>query len=116
MLSVCVSIFASCKSKQKAAVQPEPVATTTTSITETPQTIGKVSHKYRASGCETIVIVAVEGEETPLTLIPRVKLIKELDIDGLQISFNYHLLKMPQPAGCMQGIPAELSNIKKKLN
>ena len=97
-----------CKSKKETTatagnntVQPASVGATT----------GKVSHMYKATGCETVVIVK-EGENE-LTLIPKDKLAKQFDVDGLEIKFNYRTLKMPNPAGCAKGIPAELTDISK---
>jgi hypothetical protein len=75
-------------------------------------TMGTVSHKYRPTGCATVIIVKQEEEE--ITLIPKDKLAKEFDVDGKQIMFNYHTLKMPQPEGCAVGMPAEITDISKK--
>jgi hypothetical protein len=111
ILAISISMLAGCKSKQKATGTT--ITTAAENVVTTPKTIGKVSHKYRATGCETVVIVILPNEEKPLTLIPRVKLSSQLDVDGLEISFNYRLLKMPQPAGCYTGIPAELTEIVK---
>ena len=57
---------------------------------------------------------AIEGEAKPLILIPRDPLDTALDVDGLEIIFNYHLLKMRNPPGCDQGMPAEISEARKK--
>lgn len=116
----------SCKSKQKIAQQSEPKTTTsssasvaatqqnadTPSTSTQPKTTGKVSHQYRADGCSTVVLV-VKGENT-ITLIPIQKLPESLDVDGLEITFNYHTLKVPQPKGCLKGIPASLKEVEKK--
>lgn len=131
-----VLIVVSCKSKKEtnsAQTDPAPVAPTTTTITTTTETIttttteskpdtemnvpvgntiGKVSHKFKATGCATVIIIDQNGSE--LVLIPKDKLEKDLDVDGLQINFNYRTLKMPQPAGCSTGIPAEITDISKK--
>ncbi len=95
--------------------------TTNTSTTETNTTasgdnqgayVGKVSHKYRAAGCETVIVF--NGEDgAEVTLIPKDKLSKDVDVDGQILKFDYRPLKMPQPAGCTVGIPAEISNITK---
>lgn len=74
---------------------------------------GKVSHKYRAGGCETVIIINAHDDVAEITLIPKDKLNKDIDVDGQNITFDYHPLKMPQPAGCAVGIPAEISNITK---
>jgi hypothetical protein len=75
-------------------------------------TTGKVSHKYKAGGCSAVIVFMQDGTE--VTIIPKDKLAKEFDVDGLEISFNYHTLKMPQPAGCTVGMPAEVTDISKK--
>lgn len=75
-------------------------------------TSGKVSHMYRATGCKTVIIVS--GFTEPLTLIPKDELPVKLDKDGLEILFNYRLLKMPNPKGCSVGMPAELSDVSIK--
>jgi len=74
---------------------------------------GKVSHKYRAGGCETVIIILAHDEVAEIVLIPKDKLNKDIDVDGQNITFDYHPLKMPQPAGCAVGMPAEISNITK---
>jgi hypothetical protein len=51
---------------------------------------------------------------TEVTLIPKDKLASEYDMDGLEITFNYHPLKMPNPAGCTVGMPAEITDLSKK--
>jgi hypothetical protein len=81
-------------------------------IKETTLTAGKVSHEYRATGCRTVIIVSTSDE--PLTLIPKDDLPEKFDKDGLEILFNFRLLKMLNPEGCSVGIPAELSDISVK--
>ena len=76
------------------------------------KTEGTVSHKYKSAGCNTIIIVKVENN--PLVLIPSTPLPKEFDTDGLEIYFDYNMLRIPSPAGCGEGIPATISNISKK--
>src|SRR5258708_782753 len=78
---------------------------------ESLKTKGKVSHEYLLKGCPTIIIVKIENQESPLILIPRIPLQKEFDKEGLEISFNYHLLKMRTPEGCEKGIPAEITEV-----
>jgi hypothetical protein len=73
--------------------------------------VGRVSHKYREGGCATVIIIPGEGSE--ITLIPKDKLRADIDMDGQLIKFDYRALKMPQPAGCTVGIPAEITNINK---
>jgi hypothetical protein len=98
----------SCKSKKDTA--------STASLTQpavTGETVGKVSHQYRSGGCPTVIIVAQEGAEE-MVLIPKDKLAKAFDKDGMEIRFNYHTLRMPQPAGCTKGIPAEITDVSAK--
>lgn len=73
---------------------------------------GKVSHMYRESGCKT-VILALSPESDSLVLIPSNSL-GAFDVDGLEISFTYRMLRMPNPEGCSVGNPAEIVSIKKK--
>jgi len=126
LLAICISIFSSCKPKQKdiaSSAKSEQTTKTEPAINPVPgvvnepsavtgKTIGKVSHEYRATGCSTVIVVV--GATKPLILIPKNKLSADIDVDGLEITFNYRTLKMPQPAGCTKGIPAELSDIAKK--
>jgi hypothetical protein len=75
-------------------------------------TTGTVSHKFKATGCETVILVKQNDAE--MTLIPKDKLDASFDQDGLVILFNYRTLKMPNPAGCNEGMPAEITDISKK--
>lgn len=111
------AVSCKCKPKQKAAASvdtpTQSQVITTTQITSTAsKTAGKISHKYKATGCSTVIIVN-DGQEV-LTLIPRGKLPADLDIDGQEVTFDYRTLKMPQPEGCSIGIPAEIKGIAKK--
>lgn len=77
------------------------------------KTLGRVSHQYRAAGCNTVIEVKLaEGEIQ--TLIPKDKLAAEFDVDGKELYFNFLLLRMPQPAGCTVGQPAAITDIVKK--
>ena len=109
-LIIISSVLSGCKAKQKT------INTTITSETVIVKgtTLGKVSHQYQATGCSTVVIVNPDIADKKITLIPRDKLSSEFDIDGLELYFNYRVLKMPNPAGCSVGIPAELKDISKK--
>ena len=119
-LAICISMATACKSKQKdiaSSAKTEPNAKTESTVKTEPtavtaKTIGKVSHEYRATGCATVVVIP--GGTKPLILIPKNKLPDDMDVDGLEISFNYRTLKTPQPAGCTKGIPAELRDVTKK--
>ena len=83
-------------------------------LSASPKTKGKVSHEFAGNGCLVIIKVKAENEEAPLVLIPRNQLPKEFDKEGLEISFNYHPLKMQTPAGCGKGIPAEITDVSLK--
>lgn len=88
-------------------------------VTEAPvnienKTLGKVSHKYKATGCNTVIEVKLEAEGEIQTLIPKDKLAAAFDVDGTEIYFNFLLLRMPQPAGCSVGQPADITDIVKK--
>jgi hypothetical protein len=80
------------------------------------KTIGKVSHRYKATGCNTVIEVKLEGEGEIQTLIPKDKLAQEIDKDGTEIYFNFMLLRMPQPAGCKIGQPADITDVVLKKN
>ena len=75
---------------------------------------GKVSHQFRKTGCSTVIIITPQDGGQVLILIPREKLNHDFDVDGLEIIFNYSLLKMPNPPGCDQGIPAEITDVRKR--
>ncbi|HEY0029271.1 MAG TPA: hypothetical protein VGC65_00820 [Bacteroidia bacterium] len=132
-LTVSVTANTGCKTK-KGATSSTTTTTTTSSSSSTPGTsttttvtetntstssnnqgahAGKVSHKYRAGGCETVIVILAHDDIAEITLIPKDKLNKDIDVDGQTILFDYHPLKMPQPEGCTVGIPAEITNITK---
>lgn len=107
VMAILGASFLGCKSKEAVssttnAVQAAVVAATT----------GKVSHMYKDKGCSTVIFVS--GADAELVLIPKDALPADLDVDGMEIKFNYRTLKMPQPQGCEKGIPAELTDISKK--
>lgn len=77
------------------------------------EAFGKVSHSYKTSGCGSVIILIGKSSKDSLILIPR-QIPNEFDKDGLKISFNYRILRMPNPIGCGTGVPAEVSNIFKK--
>ena len=93
----------SCKSSKNSA------AITSPETDNSSKTIGKISHQYRSTGCSTVIVVTNSDGE--LTLIPKDKLDNKLDKDGIEIYFNYQTLRMPQPANCNVGLPAEITNI-----
>ena len=77
-----------------------------------PKTVGKVSHQFKKTGCSTVIIIKNTAPMEDVILIPKTALPKKWDKDGLEISFLYKPLRMPNPKGCEKGIPAELSNIQ----
>ena len=123
VLLLATALISSCKSKKQAAASSTTTASTATA-TATPsegvalttstagETIGKVSHKYKSTGCSTVILVNKDGTE--VTLIPKDKMPSDLDVDGLEIKFNYRVLRMPQPEGCTVGQPAEITDLGKK--
>jgi hypothetical protein len=106
---ISISFACACKSKQHMSASGASPQETS----ETPKTVGKVSHQFRSSGCSTVILVKNINEEDTLIFIPRLKLDK-FDVDGLEISFNYRRLRMPNPQGCEKGFVVELSEITKK--
>jgi len=104
----------SCKPKKATASTPAPAQTpSTVAANEKPKTTGKVSHEFAATGCGTVVIVQNPNGGDPQILIPSPQL-GAFDVEGQQISFHYRPLKMKNPAGCMKGFPAELTDITKQ--
>lgn len=105
---ISVSAGAGCKCKKESST-----TVASSSAVAAGGTVGKVSHQYRSTGCETVIIIPAAGDAGEITLIPKDKLSTDMDVDGMMLSFDYHTLKMPQPAGCSVGMPAELTNISK---
>ena len=123
VLSAGLLMFsASCKCKEKTPPTQQTQQTQQTQTTkeikmQAPvdnKTLGKVSFQNKATGCSAVIIVKTEDATKPLILIPKDALPTEFDKDGVEIYFDYRLLKMPNPKGCNEGIPAELTNISKK--
>jgi len=108
LLAPCFLVLASCKAKQANATQP----TDTNQPTNTLKTSGIVSHQYRPSGCQTIMLCKREVEKDTLFLIPMTSL-GEFDKAGLEISFSYRILRVHNPKGC-KGTPVQVSDIKAK--
>ncbi len=113
ILSIAISLSISCKTK-KATAETSSTNVKQTTMTDTqaaaPKSTGKVSHQYRATGCATVIVITTP--DNTITLIPKDKLPDNIDVDGLEISFDYRLLKMHNPVGCNVGIPAAITNIK----
>jgi len=118
IVTVCVMMTSFCKPKQNVVTASTNADTmqkeSDQGPPQEPKTSGKVSHQYRKTGCATVIIVTQQNEERKLILIPKEKLKNEFDTDGLEINFNYYLLKMPNPPGCEQGMPAMISDIALK--
>ena len=98
----------SCKCKQKTHDDNENV------VVEQPANekgtfVGIIHHNFEESTCT--VIEAVNGTDV-FYLIPVNGLPESMDLDGMQIRFNYTALRMPQPEGCAKGIPAELRDVE----
>lgn len=74
-------------------------------------TLGKVSHKYIKGGCTSVLLVANGNSEE--VLIPKDKLPKEFDVDGMAVRFDYRALRMPNPSGCTTGKVIEVLKIVK---
>jgi len=110
IIVIVIFISTSCKTKQ--SISPTTKAVEQKSVKG--KTLGKVSHQYKPSGCATVIIINKEGQDKPITLIPKDELPKGIDVSGQEIYFDYHTLRMKNPAGCDVGIPAEITNISKK--
>jgi hypothetical protein len=98
--------------QDKNSVQVVPVDSSQqlNSIEKETKTKGKVSHRYAANGCAVVIDVRTNtGEE--MVLIPKTPLENKFDKEGLELYFNYHPVKMRQPAGCDSGMPAEITDI-----
>jgi hypothetical protein len=99
----------SCKPKEHS------VANTSTTTNETStvdsKTLGKVSHQFHVKSCSTVIIVVLKDFKE-IMLEPVNKLEKDIDIDGLAIKFNYRPSRKVQTQGCVNGIPAMISEIE----
>ncbi|HPS83312.1 MAG TPA: hypothetical protein PLA88_03270 [Bacteroidales bacterium] len=104
LLTVSLFAFSSCKCCKEGKKSDTNV---TVSIGAT---TGTVSHKFMATGCKTVILVS----ESEQVLIPVEGLPQDLDVDGKVITFDFNLLRMPQPEGCNTGQPAQLSNVSAK--
>lgn len=113
-LSIACKVKATKENTSKENVKPTENNTAMQEVTAIEnKTLGKVSHRYRAAGCKTVIEVKLEEGEIQ-TLIPKDKLSQEFDVDGIELYFNFLVLRMPQPAGCTTGQPAEITDIVKK--
>ena len=87
------------------------VAAHSQSSTDTVKTVGKVSHKFKKAGCATVIILQSDPK---VILIPRENLPKSFDKNGLKISFHYRRLRIPNPLGCVKGVPADITNVARQ--
>ena len=102
MLIVTILLSSSCMCKKKVD----------NSSSENGKTVGMVSHQFRASGCNTVIVIN-DSQGNEIILIPKDPLPSKLDKDHLKIRFDYTTLKMPNPKGCGKGIPAQITNVQK---
>ena len=100
-ISLVCFLFSHCKSKQ---------VVTTTAVVPEGKTKGTVSHKYKNTGCNTVVIISKDGVET--TLIPHPALSVNFDQEGREIYFTFRKLRIHNPEGCTAGTPAEINNVE----
>lgn len=109
LLIAMALLLPSCKTTEKEpAKKPDHI-----DAEANPTVWGVVSHKFRAEGCPTVIVVSTVMQEEPLLLIPKDKLPAELDKEGVGIQFEFRLLRMPNPEGCTVGNVAEITNITK---
>ncbi|MEO6883006.1 MAG: hypothetical protein ABI199_03165 [Bacteroidia bacterium] len=108
MMLLCLFVCAACKSKKAVASMNATIQSSSAPIAS-----GKVSHQYSASGCGTVIVCDSVSGKKRLIYIPITGL-TTFDVDGLEISFNYRILKIHNPKGCVTGIPIQISNISKK--
>jgi len=98
----------SCKTKKV-------VASTATAVVVAPIASGKVSHQYSSSGCGTVIFCdKINGQDSLIFIPIPMGSLNAFDVDGLEITFNYRMLKIRNPRGCMHGSPIQISNISKK--
>jgi hypothetical protein len=121
-LSIVIAIISllafSCKTRDQTPtttqVQIQTVDVWTGPTNKVPKTQGKVSHEYKATGCNTVLVVKTADNANPMVLIPISPLPAEFDKDGIDLYFNYRLSRMKNPEGCVKGIPAEVTDISLK--
>lgn len=113
LLCLLSLMIVACTVKKTSKTNTATVETSNQAADVANKTVGKVSHRYRSAGCKTVIEIKLEGGEVQ-TLIPKDPLPASLDVDGKEIYFNFTLLRMPQPAGCTVGQPAEITDVVKK--
>ncbi|MFZ4399761.1 MAG: hypothetical protein ACOYO1_06985 [Bacteroidales bacterium] len=104
VFSIVILLIVSCKTSEKQLIHP------IVSDAVKGKNIGIVSHQYKEKGCDIIIIVN-KGKDKPLHLIPINELEVKFNKDNLKISFDYLPLRVKNPEGCNEGIPAEITNI-----
>ena len=109
LLAVFVFILGGCKSSSQKNTSTTPTVTTEVAAGKFK---GKISHEYKKGGCTSVIIIEKENAD-PLILIPKDPLPAEFDKDEQQINFNYKTLRIKNPAGCLKGIPALITDISK---
>ncbi|MFZ4412899.1 MAG: hypothetical protein ACOYOV_07435 [Bacteroidales bacterium] len=97
-------LIVSCKTSEKQVLNKPIISSVKGKYT------GMVSHQFQKQGCKTIIIVNNDKDHS-LRLIPMNELEAKFDKDQLKISFDYLPLRIKNPEGCGEGIPAEISNI-----
>ncbi len=106
----------SCKCQKKSNAEQSTASTNNETENTKPSTtekltIGIVSHKYKGAGCSGVVVCTPPSTTDTLVLIP-VPALTAFNQEGQKISFEYRVLRVRNPEGCLVGIPAELKNIK----
>lgn len=102
--------LSACCSEKKSGITGADIET----VNNIGETLGKVSHKYRSTGCATVVIVNGQNSNDEIILIPLDTLASDINVEGIEIYFNYQPLKRMNPPGCNAGFPAKLYDISKK--
>lgn len=105
-----IVISCKCTSKNGSSVSQTDKIETTVPLGKSK---GIVSQKYNREGCRTVIIMH-EGTDSAATLIPKDSIPSQFNQDKLEIIFNYRLLKMPNPKGCLTGMPALITDIEMK--
>lgn len=103
---IVFSIIVGCKTVHKTEIKNNSISTNSKFETSSS---GIVSLHYLKDGCGAVV--KLRNNEENLTLIPTPALDSVFAKEGLVIFFNYRLLRMKNPDGCLVGLPAELTEI-----
>ncbi|HVA99107.1 MAG TPA: hypothetical protein VNG53_09445 [Bacteroidia bacterium] len=105
----------SCKTKKVVASTATAVVVAPIQDKNLPIASGKVSHQYSSSGCGTVIFCdKINGQDSLIFIPIPMGSLNAFDVDGLEITFNYRMLKIRNPRGCMHGSPIQISNISKK--